>query len=170
VLWSATGNQLRGPFILPRRLTFYMHIYAKCLRHELSALFKMAPLRAWRHIQYQHDRENLLSVQSSISICLNNSSTDGSVAAMCRIGQRRHRTSSHSFTMCWLTWGLWCMQAKWTRDKNYTEFSALQDTWSALQDYTFPGQRGQKMYPSRGNFEQLAWIANYAHCALNLSR
>ena len=60
---------------------------------------------------------------------------NGLVVAAHRIGHHGHRIWTHQITMCGVTWKLWFMHKRRTREKNYSS--------------KFSGNTSQKMQPSR---------------------
>jgi hypothetical protein len=97
---------------------------------------------SWRMFVYKHDdrrttsmtERRLISVRSPGSIWIINSQTDGLVVAVYRIGHHVHRMWTHQITTCGVTWKLWCVPTRWTREKNYSsEYSALQEAPTTLQ-------------------------------------
>jgi hypothetical protein len=86
---------------------------------------------AWRNTSH-------ISVGSSRRICVSSSLTHGLVVAVRRIGHRSHRISVRYIAMYGVAWKLWCMHARWTREKNYFgEFSMLQDAQITSQCFVW---------------------------------
>ena len=67
--------------------------------------------------------------------------------------------------MCGVTWTLWCVPTRWTREKNcFSGFSELQEAQQRCSDsldYKFSGHTSQKIYLSRRRtLRKLALVLN----------
>jgi hypothetical protein len=82
-----------------------------------------------------------ISLETSHSIWMSNSLTDGLAMVVHRIGHCDHWISVHYISMCGVTWKkkkkkkkTWCMNARWTYEMNYSsKVLMLYDTLMMLQ-------------------------------------
>jgi hypothetical protein len=112
---------------------------------------------------------SITSVRPTVSIWSINYKTDRLVVAVHRIGHHSHRIWTHYITLCGVTWKLWCMHTRWTREKKYfSEFSALQEVLRKITSSLVKRVR-KCIQADGGHFEQLSWLLKRESASVHLT-
>lgn len=162
--WGATGNHLRGPFILPQHISFIR------LFTPNVCTMNCQPSSRWH--PYEHDVIYSTSMTDKTSYHSNRQS----VSRWQRCAGWPPPSPDHTpFIDHVLTYMKPMAHASEvnTGQKLHRILSTARYLNNAIVLCKFTRSMGRgvkKMYPHRSNFEPLAWIANYVRCALNLSR
>jgi len=147
---GATGNQLRGPFILPQRLTFIRvftpHVgtmncqpSSRWHRYEHYAIYSTSTTEK---TSFQSNRQSvsaltILQLKDRWQRCV------GLATAVTGPQPTHLQLHLQAYVVCKRS------EHGTKTTTNSQNCKILEKYHSALQDFTFIGQRGQKIYPSR---------------------